>query len=322
MMGPTNRLVRAELSRLFHRKAIENTFIAVLIAYIVGTISVFALFAPSTSSEAEGARAQQRATVAATTEAYAECVGALAPGRSELVECGLSPEVTDLGNFTQYLVTKTFVLEVMATQLAQLIGLSFAVIAFLVGAMWMGSEWSSGSLSLLATWEPSRSKLLLTKLLALVVVIGLVAVCLQAAWIPTSIALAKTRGIEGPDPVPWIQLLGVQGRLVLLAVVASMAGFAIANLTRSAAGAIGVACGYVLAVEAAVRWLSPTGQAWLVSDNALAFVSPSRYVVSWDVSGELNFIEISKLHAVGGMLLVIAALLFIGGIAFQRRDLA
>ncbi len=314
-------LISAESSRLLHRRAVRNAFLAAAICFAVGAISMFAYFSPASEADVAAARAKHLSTATDSATSYAECVKSLPPGRSVSSECGLAPADQEIGNFTQYLGTKTFVREVHMTELAQLIGLAFAAIAFLVGTAWMGAEWSTGSISLLATWEPNRLKLLLAKALALIGCVGIFAIGLQLTWIVTSLVLARIQGIAGPDPIPWVQLLGLQGRMVLLAMLAALGGFALANLTRSTAGAMGIAFGYTLVVEGAVRWLSPSGQAWLVSDNVLAFASPQNYLVAWSEDGELRFFRISNLQAGITMALVVGLMLLVGSALLRRQDL-
>jgi hypothetical protein len=323
MSGSGRGLLAAELSRFFHRRAIRNALIGSLVTYVVATIAVFVFFAPQPRAQVDAARTRYSATVTQSHAGYDRCAAALPKGRNVRDECGLAPADQDFGDFTQYLAVKPFTLSVAMPQLAQLLGLAFTAIAFLIGATWIGTEWSTGSLALLTTWEPNRLHLLTAKAVALTGAVGVAALGLQAVWVPTSLLLARTRGIEGgPDPALWSQLFALQARLVGLAVVAALVGFAISNLVRGTGATIGIAFGYGVAVEGAVRWLSPSSQTWLVSDNVLAFAQPHRYVITWRESDVLMIARVSHLHAGLAMSAVVTALLVTGALVFRRSDLA
>lgn len=322
MSGLGRGLVAAEFSRFFHRKAVTRTLIGVIIVYIVGVVAAFVLFAPQPRAVVEGAQSQYVAMVKESRASYVDCA-ANVPADTDLRSwCGLPPAEVDAGDYTQFLAVKPFTLGVAMPGMATLMGLVFAVAAFVLGAAWIGAEWNTGSLPVLLTWEPRRVKLLATKLLVLVGAIATVAAALQAAWVATSLVLAGPRGSSAPDPVIWSEVLGLQSRLVVVAVVTAVAGFAIANLTRSTAGAIGVGFGYALAVEGALRWLSPSMQTWLLSNNVLAFVQAHTYVVTWSDAEQLMVLRISHLQAAALMTSTVCLLLLVGAALFRRRDLA
>jgi hypothetical protein len=319
MSGRRGGLLAAELSRFVHRRAIRNAFMGVVVTYVVATIAVSVLFAPQPRAQVDAARAKFVATMTQSRAGYHSCVVDLPSGGNVLDECGAAPADVNYGDFTQYLAVKPFVLSISMPKLSQLLGLGFTAIAFLIGTTWMGTEWSTGSLAMLALWEPRRVRLISAKAIVLTGAVGAVALGLQAIWVPTSLLLAHTRGIA--DPVLWTQMLSLQARLVGLAVFAALAGFVVANLVRGTASTIGLAFGYVLAVEGAIRWLAPARQTWLVSDNVLAFAQPRKYVITWREAGELMITRVSHLQAGLAMATALIVLMVAGMLVFRRGDL-
>src|SRR3712207_2698881 len=57
-----------------------------------------------------------------------------------------------------------------------------AVLTFLVGATWIGAEWSTRSIVALLFWEPRRYRVMGSKLAVLVVAAAVLGVVAQAAW--------------------------------------------------------------------------------------------------------------------------------------------
>jgi hypothetical protein len=314
-------LARAELFRLLHRRAIRNSIALLVVVFIVGTVAAFVFYTPLSQSETLPARASQLAEVQRATAAYAQCLQTLPHGRSVMDTCGLAPGDQKLGDFTQFLTVKPFLLSITMPQLAQALGLVIAVVAFFMGVTWIGTEWSTGSISLLATWESHRARLLFVKALVLSGAVATAAAVLQLAWIPASLLLARERGVAGPDPFPWRTALSLDLRLICLAVVATLTGFALAHLTRSSAAAVGVAFAYTLGFEGGIRWLSPSFQSWLLSDNVLALIHPRRLTLTWSDSGQVMVLHMSHLHAGIFMTALVLALLVPGVVWLRMGDL-
>ncbi|MEU7802078.1 ABC transporter permease subunit [Micromonospora arborensis] len=154
-----------------------------------------------------------------------------------------------------------------------------ALVGFVVGASFVGAEWSTGGMMNLLLWRPKRLTVLLTKLAALLT--GMLAVTLPAAvvWFAGFWAVASFRGsTDKMTSGTWqsFVLTGVRG--VVLVLVLTTIGFALASLGRHTAMALGgvvavmvvgqFGLGILLAM-ASVRW----AEAWLLPTYALAWMT-------------------------------------------------
>ncbi|MFG1950543.1 ABC transporter permease subunit [Micromonospora sp. NPDC048830] len=210
-----------------------------------------------------------------------------------------------------------------------------ALVGFVVGASFVGAEWSSGGMMNLLLWRPQRLRVLLTKLSALLT--GVLAVTLPAAvlWTAGFWLVGTLRGSTAKTTSGVWQSFALTGlRGLTLIVVAATVGFALASLGRHTAmalgGAIGVVVvgqfglGIVLAMAGArfvEAWLLPTYVlAWM--DKKVTLENFRSCTVSYTgeckpETLELTWQHSSVLFAVGLVLALGAAL-----VAMRRRDIA
>jgi ABC-type transport system involved in multi-copper enzyme maturation permease subunit len=203
-----------------------------------------------------------------------------------------------------------------------------AVLAFLVGATWIGAEWSSRGLVALLFWEPRRYKVIATKIGVLIGAAAVFGVLAQAAWLGMAGILSAVAGHSSSQPPGfWSDLLATQGRGALLAVLAALGGFGLTNLVRNTGAALGAGFVYFAVVETAIRALSPAWQPWLLTNNAIALLMPGGFPVpvpggSVDPSGFDGGREYLITNLQGGVLLgaVGAVIIGVGVVLFARRD--
>ncbi|GIF11139.1 ABC transporter permease subunit [Actinoplanes teichomyceticus] len=125
-----------------------------------------------------------------------------------------------------------------------------ALVAFIIGASFVGAEWSSGGMMNLLLWRPQRIRVLSTKLAALLVSSLGLAVLAGAAWTGLFWLIANLRGTtERMTPGAWqsIGLMGLRGLGLVL--VAGALGFGLASLGRHTAAALGAAIGVVVVFQ-------------------------------------------------------------------------
>ncbi|WP_410814549.1 ABC transporter permease subunit [Micromonospora sp. 067-2] len=210
-----------------------------------------------------------------------------------------------------------------------------ALVGFVVGASFVGAEWSTGGMMNLLLWRPKRLTVLLTKLAALLT--GILAVTLPAAvvWFAGFWGVATFRGsTEKMTSGAWqsFALTGLRG--VVLVLVLTTIGFALASLGRHTAMALGgvvavmvvfqFGLGILLAM-ASVRW----AEAWLLPTYLLAWMmktvtlqdyqscnfsysgecTPQTYDVTWQQSSVLLSV---------GVVVILGAALW----AIRRRDIS
>ncbi|EEP72006.1 hypothetical protein MCAG_02333 [Micromonospora sp. ATCC 39149] len=163
-----------------------------------------------------------------------------------------------------------------------------ALIGFVIGASFVGAEWSSGGMTNLLLWRPQRLTVLLTKLAALLT--GLVGVTLAAAavWTAGFWTVGTLRGTtEKMTSGVWqsFALTGLRG--LVLVVVAATLGFALASLGRHTAMALGGAIGAVVVGQFGLGIvMSMAGarfvEAWLLPTYGLAWMTKKVTLEDWD----------------------------------------
>lgn len=120
---------------------------------------------------------------------------------------------------------------------------------FLVGASYIGADLNSGGVVNLLLWRPRRLTVLATlgTLLGMVLVLALIA---SVAYLATFWVIGQTAGLPGRlSGEFWRSLGAVHLRGVVLVLLASALGFAIATLGRHTSAALGAAAAYLVVWE-------------------------------------------------------------------------
>jgi ABC-type transport system involved in multi-copper enzyme maturation permease subunit len=128
------------------------------------------------------------------------------------------------------------------------------------------------------------------------------------------------------EPLPagfWGDVLAVQGRGVLLAVITALLGFGIANLTRNTGAALGAGFVYFAVLETASHILRPSWEPWLLTNNAVGLIAPGGFVVPLPDDGPTGFTEYTITNLQAGLYLgaVTAVVVGAGVVLFARRDI-
>ncbi|RAO10239.1 ABC transporter permease subunit [Micromonospora noduli] len=210
-----------------------------------------------------------------------------------------------------------------------------ALVGFVIGASFVGAEWSTGGMMNLLLWRPKRLTVLLTKLAALLT--GILAVTLPAAvlWFAGFWAVANFRGsTEKMTSGTWqsFMLTGVRG--VVLVLVLTTIGFALASLGRHTAMALGGVVAVmvvgqfglgILLSMASVRF----AEAWLLPTYVLAWMTKTVTLQDWNscnatyygeckpATMDITWQQSSILLSVGVVVILGAALW-----AMRRRDIS
>jgi ABC-2 type transport system permease protein len=237
------RLVKVELRRFFARRL---TLIGTAAAVIVTGLLLFAVWRDS----APLPEAQQRQAQQAYEQARAEWERT---GRQQIENCRQTERSTmpDGSSVCDHMEPRPEhfgkpVTVFKETAPDYLLGVSFlaAFVAFLIGAGFMGAEFSSGSIANWLTFVPRRLRVYWSKLLAAAagpvpIAVGLGALMLAGSWLIVG-HHGTTAGTTGDV---WTDLVSTAGRGVGLAAVAGVAGVALGGLLRHTAAALGIAMG-------------------------------------------------------------------------------
>lgn len=216
--------------------------------------------------------------------------------------------------------------------IAKVGSLLLAFVALLLGASFVGAEFSTGSMGTWLTFAPRRLRVASSKLTAsalagaVVAVLGLVLGNLGARMV----AVVNRPGddLTLPDPPQLADPLAMLGlRVVALAVGAGLVGAALALLLRHTAAIVGVVLGYAVVVEGIVVQSFQQGrlQRWSVLHNMEAFTEKgAKYYAETCTGTRCDYSEHTITYTQGWVFLlgVVVAVVAVGLAAFRRRDVS
>ena len=197
----------------------------------------------------------------------------------------------------------------MLTTLAAILGLT----AFVIGASYVGAEWTSGGMMNLLLWRPQRLTVLSTKLVAFLAGLAVVSVVVAAVWTGAFALIADLRGtLDGMTAGAWQSVALTELRAIGLILAAGAIGFGLAAVGRHTALALGAAVAVIVVFQFGLYtvlslaqapfaevWLLPTWMiAWmyktitLQNNNSCDFSStqgcrPEELTLTWPMSGGL-----------------------------------
>jgi ABC-2 type transport system permease protein len=163
-----------------------------------------------------------------------------------------------------------------------------AIIAWLIGASFIGAEWRSGSFATLLTWEPRRSRVMMAKAFAAIAVSFIIVMVLQAmlvgALYPSAVYHGTTAVTGSADFIHfptaaafWRSLSYLGLRSGALAAGAALMGFAIGAIGRNTAASLGTGFFYIAIVEGAIIGnFVAKARPWLLVRNAIVFINNTR----------------------------------------------
>ena len=272
---PYGALVGVELRRLWWRRL---TKVALAIAVLLTGMTLYGAY-QSTAPDTIAERVQSyRQTVAQFPQMVKDCQQAQAQAR-ESGDAGADFGCAQLTAPTP----AEFGLEspeagALTASLATTNAYLYAFLAFVLGASFIGAEYSSGSLGTWLTFEPRRLRVASAKLLAAgaggagvaAVGLGLTAV---GAWLVSR--------INQPDPALQLPTAAADEsitqlliRCLVVAVAAGAAGVALGMLVRNTGAVVGIVLGYGVVVEGVLAQALAHGRLapWLPLKNLEAFV--------------------------------------------------
>ena len=327
--GPFGGLVRAETHRCLARRFIRVLLLLALAGWVTALVVSLVAFETPTPERLAEARATQQEQIELADQGREQCLAdPLRPADVAPDDwCG-PPATADQLPLSLFLEPEPFSLSADGTTGAVSVAALAAALAFLVGGTFVGAEWSTRSMVALLFWETRRPRVMAAKLLVTAVAAAVLGLLAQALWLGLATLLQAVVG-DGVTPPAgfWSELLGTQGRGVLLTVVGGLLGFGLTNLLRNTGAATGVAFVYVAIVENAVRALRPAWQPWLLTNNAAALVLPDGLTLYLgdrvDDQGAYQPVEylLGSGQATVFLTLVTAAVVGVGVVLFSRRDL-
>lgn len=331
-------LYRAETTRLVKRRFTRYLTLTALLVLLAVAVGLF--FTNQKSSPAVVAKAQAKAeteyqrAVVDVTQQRAACDQAKGTPQASAypTNCAdMSPPTRD--NFqAQWYLPSSFEFrkqfEVMLTALAAVL----AMVAFVVGASFVGAEWNSGGMMNLLLWQPQRVKVLGTKLAALLVGLTALTVVASLGWTALMWLVATLRGSTAKVTSGAWQSFGLTGlRGLLLVLAAGVIGFALASLGRHTAMAFGVVIGGAVVFQFGLGTVLslanvPFVEAYLVPAWGQAWMAKSLTLQNWDTcnvagfTGECKPDTLTLTWQMSGAALAAAVILVVGAALWTMRS--
>ena len=286
-------LYKAETRRLTKRRFTRWLVIGSVLALLAIAVGIFLTNQKLGPAQVAGAKAQAEQDYQQALQQVAadkqQCTAAQGtPSASDWApNCELyqpSREDFDYHGYvpSTFEFAKTF--KIMVTTLAAI----FALMAFVIGASFVGAEWSSGGMMNLLLWRPQRLRVLGTKLAALLIGLTGLTVLAEAAWTGIFWLIGSTRGTTtGMTSGAWQSLTLTELRALALVLAAAALGFGLASLGRHTAMALGAAIGVVILFQfGLVTVLSLAkvkfAEALLVPYWVQAWMDKSVKIENWD----------------------------------------
>ena len=326
------RLAAAEFRRLAYRRLVRVLAVLAVLGFAAAVYAIYHRHDKTSAADLAAAARARDAQITRIQQAITDCTKSLPAGSDPESQCGPPPTVDDLP-LDQFLQRRPLEPD-RISDYALAIGTAVALLGFVVGASFIGAEWSSKNLVSWLYWEPRRIRLLAAKLLALLSVMLAVAVLAQLVWFGVAHLLLHYRGLPVSSLGPraryfWRHILDAQLRAALLVLPTTVVGFAIANLIRHTAAAFGVGFVYFAVVESLIRNWNPDWQPYLLTTNIGAWISNGgltvfgHQVYSQRLGGFTERpIHLSNGHGAAVLALYTAVILLVSLAVFRRRDIS
>ena len=261
------RLLRAEFARLFARRFTKIMILALVAS--LGLIATVLLTQTRQPTAADLERAETRAA-----EARAQCIQQAEQSPNDPTPRSYCEDI----EATQFLDSYALNFRDEMPELLLLYGGLLAMFGYLVGASFLGAEWSSGNMANLLLWRTQRVRVLFGKFTALLLGLLGIGAVLGAAWVAGIWLIARFGGLPAElSPGFWRSLALDGARGMALALLVTAAGAAVASLGRRTAAALGVLIGYLVVWEIGGS----------IVMNVLGVLAPERYMLSSYVIGLL-----------------------------------
>ncbi len=201
-----------------------------------------------------------------------------------------------------------------------------ALLGFVVGASFVGAEWSAGTMGSLLTWEPRRLKVLATKGAALALLLAAVGAALLAGFLAASYGIAAWRGDTTGATRGLLLSLGLTGlRGTVLGAGAALGGFAVAGTLRSTTAALGLGFAYFVGGEILLRNFWRGSPPWLLTSNVGAWLIHSFHIDTFvcpPQGGQClqKTVRLSQAHGGAYLGVLLVAALLVWAVSFRRRD--
>ncbi|MEU1679124.1 ABC transporter permease subunit [Micromonospora zamorensis] len=287
-------LVRAELERLAARRFVQLMVVLLAFAFAVTAATTLAGSHKPSASELNSARAQATEARQSMETAYQECLarkgGSLPTEDSGLylpADCSeIDPIRQSRLPIAADFLPGVFSFAQQARPLVFFLIAFLVLFGFLVGASYIGADLNSGGVVNLLLWRPRRLTVLGAKLGTLLGTVLVLALLASVAYLAAFWVIGQTAGL--PSQLSgefWRELGALHGRGLVLVLLTTAAGFAIATLGRHTSAALGALAAYVVVWELGARLVLE-----IIDAPQSDLFMLSSYIGAW-LNGEARFYD-------------------------------
>ncbi|KAB1939286.1 ABC transporter permease subunit [Micromonospora sp. ALFpr18c] len=251
-------LVRAEVERLSARRFVQLMVVLLVLAFGVTAATTLAGSHKPSAEELSVARAKANEARQGMEVAFQECLARQneTPPRGDTEgyyprDCSeIDPIRGDRLPIAADFLVGVFSFAEQARPLLYFLIAFLVLFGFLIGASYIGADLNSGGVVNLLLWRPRRLTVLGTKLATLLGAVLVVSLLASVFYLATFWVIGQTAGLAGrfSDDF-WSSLAAVHGRGLVLVLLATALGFAIATLGRHTSAALGAVAAYVVVWE-------------------------------------------------------------------------
>ena len=198
------------------------------------------------------------------------------------------------------------------------------MVSLLVGVTFVAAEFATGSIGTWLTFVPERGKVFASKSAAAAVAGAVYGLVWGAVLLGVTAAGAS---LAGSDVVVTAPLVHSALKVGVLALAVTLIGTGLAFLLRHTAAALGVAIGYLIAIDTLLLQYLKGGARWSLSTNMTAWVTgrASYYEeqCTTDASGTMcDYVEHTVSQTQGGLVLLAAVVIVtaLAFVTFRQRD--
>ncbi|GLZ57827.1 MULTISPECIES: ABC transporter permease subunit [Micromonospora] len=285
-------LVRAELERLSARRFVQLMVVLLVFAFAVTAATTLAGSHKPTASELNSARQQAVDARRNMETTHQECLARLQErsptDTSEyFADCAdLDPVRQDRLPIAADFLPGVFSFAEQAESLLYFLIAFLVLFGFLVGASYIGADLNSGGVVNLLLWRPRRLTVLAAKLGTLLGSVLALSLLASVVYLATFWVIGQSAGLPGRlDGDFWRSLGAVHGRGMVLVLLASAVGFAIATLGRHTSAALGAVAAYAVVWELGGRLVLQ-----IIDARRPDRLMLSSYIGAW-LSGESRFFD-------------------------------
>jgi hypothetical protein len=280
-------LVRAELERLGARRFVQLMVVLLVLAFGVTVATTLAGSHRPTSQEIFAAEQQAAAARSNLERIHQLCLNRQrgVVGVDEVREyipddcTEVDPARMERAPVASDYLTGVFTFAQEARLLLYFLIAFLGLFGFLVGASYIGADLNSGGVLNLLLWRPRRLTVLGAKLGTLLGATALLSLVASVAYLGAFWLIAQFAGRPGRlDDAFWRSLGAAWGSGMLLVLLFTATGFALATLGRHTSAALGAIAGYLVVWELGARLVM----------EILDVAKVERYMLSSYVAAVLN----------------------------------